>query len=380
MTNPHIRSEIKANASSVLAILGLSVEPKVLFVSPQKIINRSFKRAMAKVSTDVVFSETSADALKKSKVLTYAIVMCTDDLDELNGVELLEKVKDISPSTKRVLVSGKTDMNAAMEAINRVGLFNFVVLPWEPADLRQLVQRACDAFSLQHENANLSKLLSNQANELRSLVGKLETTVQGRTASLLTGLNAALDLRDTETQGHSRRVALYSRRLAEELGVGEAEKIDIERGALLHDIGKIGVSDTILLKPGKLNDEEWVEMRKHAEHGYKILENIPFLGNARHVVRQHHERFDGKGYPQQLKGKEIILGARIFAIIDTYDAMTSDRPYRKGLPHEVAMEEIKKCSGTQFDPNLAAVWSRIPKDELYILRQRAEDDVFAGAI
>ncbi|MBN2344232.1 MAG: HD domain-containing protein [Deltaproteobacteria bacterium] len=375
-----LHSEIKANASSVLTLLGLSVEPKVLFVSPQKIIMRSFKRSMAKLQTEVVYSESSSDALAKVRAFTYAIVISTDEVDNLNGVGLLEKVKEISPSTKRVLVSGRMDVQETIEAINRVGLFNLVVLPWEPVELRQIVQRACDSFSLQYENANLSKLLSNQANELRSLVGKLETTVQGRTASLLTGLNAALDLRDTETQGHSRRVALYARRLAEELGVSESEAVDIERGALLHDIGKIGVSDTILLKPAKLNEEEWVEMKKHAEHGYKILENIPFLGNARQVVRQHHERFDGKGYPQGLAGKEIILGARIFAVIDTYDAMTSDRPYRKGLPHEVAIDEIRKCSGTQFDPELASVWCRIPKEELLILRQRAEDDVFAGAI
>ncbi|MBN2718690.1 MAG: HD domain-containing protein [Deltaproteobacteria bacterium] len=267
-----------------------------------------------------------------------------------------------------------------MDAINRVGLFNYVVLPWEPSDLRQIVRRACDSFSLQYENANLSRLLANQAKDLRSLVGKLETTVEGRTASLLTGLNAALDLRDTETQGHSRRVALYSRKLAEELGVTGPELIDIQRGALLHDIGKIGVSDTILLKPGKLTEEEWVEMRKHAEFGFKILENIPFLGNARHVVRQHHERFDGKGYPQGLAGKEIILGARIFAIIDTYDAMTSDRPYRKGLPHEVAIDEIHKYSGTQFDPDVVRAWDRIPQDLLFVLRERAENDIFAGSI
>ena len=375
-----IHSDIKANASSILALLGLSVEPKLLFVSPEKILNRSFRRAMASQGTDVVFSESSSDAMQKVRATTFAIVITADDLDEMDGVTLLEHVKAISPATKRVLVSGKSDVDATMAAINRVGLFNYIVLPWEPADLRQIVHRACDSFSLQYENANLSRLLGNQANELRSLVGKLETTVESRTASLLTGLNAALDLRDTETQGHSRRVALYARRLAEEIGVSKIESIDIQRGALLHDIGKIGVSDTILLKPGKLTDEEWVEMRKHAEFGFRILENIPFLGNARHVVRQHHERFDGNGYPQKLKGKDIILGARIFAIIDTYDAMTSDRPYRKGLPHDVAIEEINKCSGAQFDPDVVAAWNRIPKEELFVLRKRAEEDFFAGAI
>jgi HD-GYP domain-containing protein (c-di-GMP phosphodiesterase class II) len=152
----------------------------------------------------------------------------------------------------------------------------------------------------------------------------------------------------------------------------------VERGALLHDIGKIGVSDTILLKPGKLTDEEWVEMRKHSMHGHEILRGIEFLGNARLVVRSHHERFDGKGYPDGLAGARIPIGARIFAVIDTYDAMTSDRPYRKALPASVAREEIVKQSGTQFDPACADAFLGIPQPELDALREEVASRETAG--
>jgi HD-GYP domain-containing protein (c-di-GMP phosphodiesterase class II) len=142
--------------------------------------------------------------------------------------------------------------------------------------------------------------------------------------------------------------------------------------AALHDIGKVGVPDAVLLKPGKLTDEEWIEMRKHSMHGYRILEGIDFLGDARLLVRDHHERWDGQGYPGGIAGEEIYIGARIFAVVDTYDAMTTDRPYRKALPHEVAAEEIEGMQGTQFDPRVVEAWSRIPRVDLLQLKYRAE--------
>jgi len=257
----------------------------------------------------------------------------------------------------------------AIQVINRVGLFNFVAKPWEPYELRDIIRRAMEHHAISVENRRLNMLLSSKCTELGQLAHGLENEVHNRTTSLLLGLVNALDLRDTETQWHSRRVALYSRRLAEELGIHGDDMLAIERGALLHDVGKIGVSDTILLKPGKLTEEEWEEMRRHSEYGYRILEGIDFLGDARLLVWQHHERWDGNGYPQKLKGKESYVGARIFAIIDTYDAMTSDRPYHKALPFEVACEEIDKMSGTQFDPEIVAAWKRIPPNEIHSLRE-----------
>jgi putative nucleotidyltransferase with HDIG domain len=173
-------------------------------------------------------------------------------------------------------------------------------------------------------------------------------------------------------------VALYARQLAQQMGLCAAEVRDVERGALLHDIGKIGVSDTILLKPGKLTEGEWVDMRKHPLHGYEILRGIEFLGNARLVVRSHHERFDGQGYPDRLAAEGIPVGARIFAVIDTYDAMTSDRPYRKALPPSVAREEILKQRGTQFHPACADLFLALPQSELDALRTGVARSDLAG--
>ena len=168
----------------------------------------------------------------------------------------------------------------------------------------------------------------------------------------LEALVNALDARDQETKGHSLRVQRYMMDIAREFGVPEGTKdwIDMQRGSLLHDVGKIGVSDSILLKPGKLSDEEWESMRKHPEIGFNMLRQVRFLEGAAEIILAHHERWDGKGYPKGLHEDEIPLGARIFMVCDTFDSMTSDRPYRKALSTQVALHEILKYSGEQFDP------------------------------
>jgi putative nucleotidyltransferase with HDIG domain len=170
----------------------------------------------------------------------------------------------------------------------------------------------------------------------------------------LEALVAALDARDRETKGHSTRVTEYTldiaRRLGLRLNTGEWE--DLKRAALLHDVGKIGVSDFILHKPGPLTDEEWQEMRRHPAIGYEMLKGVRFLAKPSEIVYSHHERFDGKGYPSALAGDEIPLGSRVFAVADTFDAMTSDRPYRRALPWDAAREEIIRHSGSQFDPQV----------------------------
>ncbi len=179
--------------------------------------------------------------------------------------------------------------------------------------------------------------------------------------TMLDALLSALNTRDTETEGHLERVTAYTIELADLLNLREAELYPIERGALLHDIGKIGVPDSILRKPGKLTPEEWVEIRQHPLIGYEMCAKIDLLKTAATIVLHHHEAWDGSGYPYGLKGEAIPLGARIFAVADTLDAMTSDRPYRPALPFDAARTEIEKFSGRQFDPEIVKVFLSIPE-------------------
>src|SRR5207249_8329693 len=207
-------------------------------------------------------------------------------------------------------------------------------------------------YALRDKNRQLNALVQKQNGELADLNRGLEKLVQERTTNLLDGMVAVLDYRDTETQWHSRRVSRFTRRIAEQLGIRDAHELrTIEMGSLLHDIGKIGVRDAVLLKPGPLDQDEWVEMREHPRLGWALLQRIEFLRDASVIVLQHQERFDGKGYPAGLAGEQIVLGARLFAVADTYDAITSDRPYRKAQSHDAAIAEMKRVAGSQLDPD-----------------------------
>jgi HD-GYP domain-containing protein (c-di-GMP phosphodiesterase class II) len=181
-------------------------------------------------------------------------------------------------------------------------------------------------------------------------------------------LGAALDSRDVGTEAHSRRVHGYALATARMHGLMEEELVDLAHGVLLHDIGKIGIPDNILLKPGSLSSEEWAIMRRHPEIGKRLIENIPFLKGAVPIVYCHHERWDGTGYPQGLKGAAIPLGARIFMVVDAFDAMTFDRPYSRAISFEAAKAEIRRCAGSHFDPAVVASFLRVPDAVLAEIR------------
>ncbi|MFI5401499.1 MAG: HD-GYP domain-containing protein [Planctomycetota bacterium] len=190
----------------------------------------------------------------------------------------------------------------------------------------------------------------------------------------LDAMVSAIESRDCETKHHCRRVQVYAVMLAQRLGVSPEELVDISYGALLHDVGKIGVPDAILLKPGKLTDSEWEVMRRHTVIGHQMISRIKFLRGAADIVLHHHERWDGGGYPQGVSGEEVPLGARIFSIIDTFDAMTSKRPYKEALSNATARAEILRCAGTQFDPKLVQEFLRITDEELTEARARVESE------
>src|SRR5437899_955084 len=228
-------------------------------------------------------------------------------------------------------------------------------------------------YALREKNRQLTDLVKKQNGELADLNRGLEKLVQERTTNLLDGMVAVLDYRDTETQWHSRRVSRFTRRIAEQLGVHDDQELrTIEMGSLLHDIGKIGVRDAVLLKPGPLDQEEWVEMREHPRLGWALLQRIEFLREASEIVLQHQERYDGSGYPAGLKGEAIVLGARLFAVADTYDAITSDRPYRRAQPHAAAVTEIQRVSGTQLDPRVVHAFGAVPETDWVRIRGEVE--------
>lgn len=224
-----------------------------------------------------------------------------------------------------------------------------------------ILSKSKDDQSKDEEHLNLVSLVANQTAVALERAGLVQDLIESYDRTL-DALATALDARDKETEGHSRRVVAYTLAIANELGVPEEQLPTIQRGALLHDIGKIGVPDAILHKPGKLTQEEFEIIKTHPAVGKQILEGIPQLEDAAEIVYTHHERWQGQGYPVGLKGLDIPLGSRIFGIADTFDAITSDRPYRLALSYEYAVKEISDGKGTQFDPEIVEAFLRIPKN------------------
>jgi putative nucleotidyltransferase with HDIG domain len=345
---------------------------RILVVDDDVLILQALTRILENEGYAVVPHSQPEHAAREEDV---AVILTDYMMPGMNGVELLDALRPRNPHAVRMLLTAAADFKVASKAINQGQVYRLLGKPWTMAELTQSVRQAVEHHHLLVTNERLTREVEAKNAELLGLNRGLERKVVERTNGLLDGLVSALDYRDTETQWHSRRVSLYTRRLARELGVAGAELDVIEQGALLHDIGKIGVRDSILLKPGPLTAEEWVEMRMHPEFGFRMLANIPYLYEASLIVLQHQERWDGKGYPAGLAGEAIVLGARAFSVADTLDAITSDRPYRKGQPLAVARAEIARCAGTQFDPAVCAAFARVPDAEW--MRIRAEVEAMA---
>lgn len=275
-------------------------------------------------------------------------------MPNMSGLAVMEALKLIVPENEYfpiLMLTADITAEAKQRALSE-GAMDFLTKPY---DFSEVILRVTNLLrtrglhqQLQNQNVILEAKVQERTADLAranlELVNAYETTIEG--------WSHALDLRDKETEGHSLRVTEMTMELAHAAGISETELVHIHRGALLHDIGKMGVPDGILLKPGKLTDEEWVVMRKHPVYAFELLSPIAYLCPAIDIPYCHHEKWDGSGYPRGLKGEEIPLAARIFAIVDVWDALRSDRPYRKAWPKEKTFEHIKTDCGTHFDPKV----------------------------
>ena len=278
-----------------------------------------------------------------------------------SGIELLKDIKQMTPDTIVLMITAMNDMDTALSCIH-FGADDYITKPFNLDRVLLTVKNTLDKRRLILENrayqANLEQKVREQTEVIRTVMGEINLAYEHTLAALI----RALDAREKEVGSHSERVMAYASLLAEASGIDELGRSVLAKGALLHDIGKIGVSDNILLKPAKLDAAEWEIMRQHPAVGYEILTGIRYFAGAADLVLSHHERYDGAGYPNGLRGEAIPISARIFALVDTLDAMTSDRPYRKALSFQAVLDEVIRCSGRQFDPKLVEVFLRIPKE------------------
>lgn len=338
-------------------------------------------RRLLKMCLDPHYSCVTAGTAEEATLLLephrFNLVVTDIRMPGASGLELCQLVQQMSPETVVIMVSGMTDIQFAVQSM-REGAFDYVTKPFDLDQVLIVVERALRYQALveakQRYEHSLEETVKTRTVELRSLNDNLNSMLESlytNYRATLRSLAKALEARDVETRGHSDRVVAYCLRLGREFGLSHNELIALEQGALLHDIGKIGIRDSILLKEGPLSEEEWTEMRKHVHHGLDIIDGIDFLSGARAIVGEHHEKYDGSGYPHGLRGEQIHVHARIFSVADTFDAITSDRPYRNRQSYAAARSEIMAYAGKQFDPRVVNAFLRIPEGELEEIRDAA---------
>jgi putative nucleotidyltransferase with HDIG domain len=309
---------------------------------------------------------------------TFELMLSDLMMADLDGIGLLERTKEKYPDMPVVMVTAVHDISVALQAL-RNGAYDYLLKPFEREQLLATVSRALENRRLKIENrkyqTELESLVEARTAQLQDTLKNLERSYD----ITLEALGDALDLKDAETEGHSKRVTAFTIAIARAMGLPREAILVIARGAFLHDIGKMAIPDAILRKPGALTDAEREIMREHCYRGYQMLRKIPFLAEASEIVYSHQERYDGTGYPRGLKGMEIPLGARLFSIADTLDAIINDRPYRPAQSLEAARAEIKKWSGRQFDPEAVKIFLEMPDKIWEDLRKDIDAQIYRVA-
>jgi len=300
----------------------------VLFVDDEEVILNCMQTLFAEKDLKIITESNPKNALDIIRQEEIAVIVSDHNMPEMTGIELLSRVRVISPDTTKILLTGMTDFQVAVDAINTGEVFRFILKPWKRDDLIQTVEEAIIHYQM--------SLALKKADE-----------------ATLISLAQTIELKDPYTKGHCDNVGRYALLIADQLGLAEDKKQEIKYGSWLHDCGKIGVPEAILNYPGKLNEQEMKIIKKHPEWGADVARRAQLSSTIINIILHHHEAYDGSGYPYGLKGELIPLEARIVSLADVYDALTSDRPYRKAHSLEQAIEIMASMTGKAFDPNIA---------------------------
>jgi len=345
----------------------------LLIVDDEEKIRKSLRRLLEKKVKYKIFEAADAEEarrLLKEKDISVAIV--DHMMPGMKGTELLGWMKNNRPLTVRIMLTAGTTSDVALEAINKGEVYRFLGKPWNASELVDVVRECVDQHRCiaQLKNEAQSAKASEEAcklmkNHVEEAIQKLEVQseyFEAHKIAALTSLAEAVDARDTYTHGHQSRVARIASALAKNLGLSITEQETIHMAGLVHDVGKIGIPDNILFRDGPLNNDMWDTMKLHPGLGGKILEPVDYEWKIKDMVLQHHERFDGAGYPKGFRGDRIEFAARILSVADAFDAMNSNRRYRKALPTDVIIEQIKQNKEKQFDPAVAAAMISIAEE------------------
>jgi len=347
---------------------------KILFICDENEVSRYLvEQLMVEGGYFVALEETAKSALETFKESGFDLVITKPQMPDLSSLELIRELKRNDPDCIIIALLNEHKQEV-LEYLFGLGIYDFITKPIDLEKLFFLVRKGIDMHTLMLANRRLTQGLKENNAALEKQNGLLAKRIEDSTKNLtrlyedlrstymrtIKVLAQAIDARDHYTHSHSENVAKYSTIIASQMGLSTKEIEILQQACELHDLGKIGVEDRILSKPGPLTEEEWLQIRKHPLIGAQILEPLTFLNDVIDLVRQHHEHYDGSGYPEGRRGEDILLGARIIHLADAYEAMRSARSYRESpLTKEAAVEEIKKHSGTQFDPRVVQAFLNV---------------------
>jgi len=342
----------------------------ILIVDDDRQVREVLHQIFLTAGYNCLLAQDGHEALALFKSARPPLTVTDLKMPGLTGIDVLKAVLEQDPDAAVMVLTGAADVRTAIDSL-KLGAYDFIMKPVNIDELLIAAERALERRQLLIERRRHQELLEARVEQathhLTAAYRELEDTYR----ATLEALGSALDTRDVGTESHSRRVHGYALATAKEYGVAPEALGDLAHGVLLHDIGKIGIPDSILLKPGALTPEEWSVMRTHPEIGKRLIERIPFLRGAVPIVYCHHEKWEGSGYPRGLRGEQIPLGARIFSVVDAFDAMTFDRPYSKAISFDAARSEIKRCAGSHFDPAVVEAFLRVPETLLEEIRRRS---------
>ena len=340
-------SNTAASTNKPHYVLIVDDEPSILSVAVEHLTHAGYQCLTARSASNALITLRNPDYI-------FDLMISDVMMRDMNGIDLMKQALQLHPDMLVIIMSGTTEVEIPVKAL-RAGSADYLIKPFDCPELLDSVARALSR-----------KIASTEQTRVETEAARWQTATHAFALSL--------DARDKETEGHTQRVAAYSLRIAQELGLPSNQLASIQLGARLHDVGKIAVPDHVLKKPGKLNDEEWAQMRLHAAKGEQMVRSSGLPEASALIVGQHHEKWDGTGYPLGLQGETISIGARVFAVADTFDAITSDRVYRRGQPYQTALEEILLYSGRQFDPQVVDAFARIEPDEWTTIRSQCPSE------
>ena len=342
----------------------------ILIVDDDRQVRDVLSQIFLSAGYTCLLAQDGREGLEVFKTARPPLVVTDLKMPIMTGTDLLRRVRLLDEDAAVVVLTGAADVKTAIDSL-KLGAYDFITKPVNVDELLIAAERALERRTLLIERREYQQTLERRVDEATRDLAAAYRELEATYGTTLEALGSALDTRDVGTESHSRRVHGYALATAREYGVRPDDLRDLAHGVLLHDIGKIGIPDAILLKPGKLTPDEWTIMRTHPDIGRRLIEKIPFLRGAIPIVYSHHEKWDGSGYPRGLRGEAIPVGARIFAVVDAFDAMTFDRPYSKAISFEAAKAEIKRCIGTHFDPAVVEAFFRVPEDLLAEIRRRS---------